>query len=86
MSSGTTPLAPEPLAGWLSASSAVSVPGQRVDLVGGEHGAVDEAGLLLGEQPLQAEQQRELAPPVDRGRLVAGVDLSEGRVQRTSTS
>ena len=35
--------------------------GQRarecVDLMGGEHRAVDEVGLLLGEQPLETEQQ-----------------------------
>jgi hypothetical protein len=58
---------------------------QRVDLVGGQHGAVDEAGLLFGEEPLQAEEQRELPPPANRRRLVAGVDLGDSRVQRTAT-
>ena len=43
--------------------------GQRVregvDLVGGEHGAVDELGLVLRQQPLEPEQQRELAAPLE---------------------
>ena len=33
---------------------------QRVDLVGGEHRAVDEVGLLLGEQPLEASSSEKL--------------------------
>ena len=44
-------------------------PRQRVDLVGREHGPVDEVRLLLGEDALEAEQQRELAPPRDRRAL-----------------
>ena len=55
---------------------------QRVDLVGREHGAVHEMGLLLGEQPLEPEQQRELPPPLDRRLLGAGVYLAEGSVER----
>ena len=43
---------------------------QRVDLVGREHRAVGQVRLLLGEQPLEPEQQRELPAPLDR-RLVA---------------
>ena len=87
-SSGTTPLAravgPRPLAGCALGQQRGQRARQRVDLVGGQHGAVDEVGLLLGEQPLQAEQQRELAPPLDRGRLVAGVDLGQRSVERAA--
>ena len=54
---------------------------QRVDLVGAEDRAVDQLRLLLGEQPLEPEQQRERAPPVDRGQLGAGVELPERRVE-----
>ena len=56
--------------------------GQGVDLVGGEHGAVDEMRLLLGEQPLEPEQQRELPAPVDRRHLRAVVELRERSVKR----
>ena len=56
---------------------------QRVDLVGGEHRAVDERRLLLGEQALEAEQQRPLrgATATD-GTLRAGVELGQRGVQR----
>ena len=57
-------------------------PRERVDLVGGEHGPVDEVRLLLGEDALQPEQQRELAPPLHRRGLVPGVDLEDGSVER----
>ena len=57
-------------------------PRQRVDLVGREHGAVDEVRLVLREQALEPEQQRELAPPLDRGLLGVGLDLGQGRVER----
>ncbi len=50
--------------------------------MGGEHGAVDEVRLLLGEDPLEPEQQRELPAPLHRGLLVARVDLDEGSVER----
>ena len=36
---------------------------QRIDLVGREHRAVGELRLLLRQHALEAEQQRELAPP-----------------------
>ena len=52
---------------------------QRVDLVGRQHRAVGEVGLLLGEQPLEPEQQRELAPPLDRGRACAPRRSRSGR-------
>ena len=55
---------------------------ERIDLMGGEGRAVGQVGLLLGEQPLQAEQQRVLAPPVDRGMLAAGLDLGHRSVER----
>ncbi len=56
---------------------------QGIDLMGGEHRAVHQVRLLLGEQALQAQQQGELAPPGDRRRRVPGVDLRDSRVQRT---
>src|SRR2546430_105125 len=37
--------------------------GEGVDLVRREHRAVRQLRLVLGEQPLQPQQQRELAPP-----------------------
>ena len=49
---------------------------QRVDLVRGQHGAVGELRLVLGEHALEAEQQRELAPPGGRGVLGLRVRLS----------
>jgi hypothetical protein len=52
--------------------------------VGGQHGAVDEVRLLLGEQALEPEQQRELAPPLERGLLGAGIELGQRRVERAS--
>jgi hypothetical protein len=55
---------------------------EGVDLVGGERGAVRQVGLVLGQQPLQAEQQRELASPCDRGHLAALVDLDERGLER----
>ena len=57
---------------------------QRVDLVGGEHGAVDELGLVVGEHALEPEDQRVLAAPLDRGLLAAGLDLGEGGVERAA--
>ena len=62
--------------------------GQRVDLVRGEDRAVDQLGLLLGEQPLEPEQQREFAPPRRRGMLGLWVlgQLGERPVQRPAPS
>jgi hypothetical protein len=54
---------------------------ERIDLMSRELGAVREVGLLLGEQPLEAEHEREVAPPLDRGRLATVVDLDQGRVE-----
>ena len=38
---------------------------ERVDLVCGEHGPVHELRLVVREQPLEAEHQRELLAPLD---------------------
>ena len=57
---------------------------QRVDLVGGERGAVGELGLLVGEQALEPEDQRVLAPPLDRRLLAAGVELGQRGVERAA--
>ena len=55
---------------------------QRVDLVGREHRAVDERGLVLGEDAVEAQQQRPAAPPVRRGHLGAFVELDQRRIER----
>src|SRR3954454_3222688 len=55
---------------------------ERVDLVGGEHGAVDECRLVLGEQAVEAQQQGPPAPPL-RGRDLPAVgQLGERPVER----
>jgi hypothetical protein len=58
--------------------------GQRVDLVGGQHGAVDQVGLVLGHQPLEAEHQRVVAAPLDRGLLAPRVDLGQCVLERAA--
>ena len=55
--------------------------GERVDLVRVELRPVAQRRRFVGEQPLQAEQQREVAPPLDRGVLGAGVELGQGGVE-----
>ena len=55
---------------------------QRVDLVGREHGAVDELRLLLGQQPLEPEQQRVVPAPLDRGLVRSRVQLGQRGVER----
>ena len=57
-------------------------PRQRVDLMRGQLGAVLQLRRLLGEQPLEPQQQRVAAAPLDRGLLAAGVDLGQGAVER----
>ena len=64
-----------------SDSSAIRVPGQSVDLVRGERRAVGEVRLLLRQQPLQAHNQREVAPPVDGRLAAAAVDLAQRGVE-----
>src|SRR5581483_3205924 len=59
---------------------------QRVHLVGREHRPVGQVRLLLGQQPLEAEQQRVLPAPFDRGLVRAGVALGQGGVYRGSAS
>ena len=39
-------------------------------------------GSSSDEQPLEAEHQRVVAPPLDRGLVAAGLDLGEGGVER----
>jgi hypothetical protein len=57
---------------------------QGVDLVGRERGAVRQLGLLLREHALEAEQQRELAPPRGRGDLQSGIELGQRLVERAT--
>ena len=54
-----------------SAISSARVPGERVDLVRVQFGAVAQLRRFVGEQALQPEQQREVAAPLDRGVLGA---------------
>ena len=55
--------------------------GERVDLVRVELGAVAQLRRLVGEQALEPEQQREVAPPLDRGVLGALVELRQRGVE-----
>src|SRR5918995_2103603 len=55
---------------------------QRVDLVSRQRRAVREMWLLLGQQPLQAQHQRELPPPLDRRLRAPRVELLQRRVER----
>ena len=48
----------------------------------GEHGAVDELRLVLGEHAFEAEQQRELPPPSGRGVLGLRIELGQGLIER----
>ena len=56
-------------------------PGQRVDLVRGKFGAVAQGRRVGREEALQPEQQREVAPPLDRGLLAPRLELGQGRVE-----
>ena len=55
---------------------------ERVDLMRGQLRAVGKMRLLLGQQALEAKDQREVAPPLDRRLVAAALDLLERRVQR----
>ena len=59
-------------------------PGEGVHLVRVELGAVAQLRRFVGEQALEPEQEREVAPPLDRGVLGAGVDLGQGGVESTA--
>jgi hypothetical protein len=52
--------------------------------VGGEHRAVDELGLVIRQQALEAEQQGVLLAPLDAGLLASAFDLGERRVEGTA--
>jgi hypothetical protein len=56
--------------------------GEGVDLVGVERRAVGQVGLLLGQQPLEAEHERVVAPPGDRRLLATVLDLLDRILQR----
>ena len=58
--------------------------GERVDLVRGEDGAVDELGLVLGEQAVEPEQERPALAPRHRRDLRAGLELGQRRVERAA--
>ena len=60
-------------------------PGERVDLVVVELGAVEELRLLDIEQSLEPEQQRVVAAPLEARRLEALVELDQGRVDGEPT-
>ena len=60
---------------WSSAVERDQRAGQGVDLVGVQRRAVGQVRLLLREQPLEAEHQRVVAPPLERGLVAARVDL-----------
>jgi hypothetical protein len=49
--------------------------------VGGENRAVSEVRLLLGEQPLEPQEQGEVPPPLDGRLLVARLDLDQSGVE-----
>ena len=56
--------------------------GERIDLVGGQRGAVHEVRLVLRQQSLEAEDQRVVAPPLDRGLAATRLDLLQRGVER----
>ncbi len=56
--------------------------GEGVDLVRVELGPVAQLRRFVGEQPLEPEQQREVAAPLDRGVLGALVELLQRGVER----
>ena len=60
--------------------------GEGVDLVRAQLEAVGQVRLVLGQDPLQAQHEREPAPPRGRRRCETGVDLEQrlvvGRAER----
>jgi hypothetical protein len=59
---------------------------QGVDLVRAQLGAVGEVRLFLGEKPLEPQQERVVAPPLDRRLLAAGLDLLQRGVEGVAAS
>src|SRR5205085_10606235 len=57
---------------------------ERVELVGGELGAIGQMRPLLGEEALEAQHQRVLALPLDRRDVAAGVDLGYRVLERAA--
>jgi hypothetical protein len=51
--------------------------GESVDLVSGEGGAVGQVRLLLGQQALEAEDERVVLAPLDRGLLAPRIELGQ---------
>ena len=66
------------------AISSASVPGERVDLVRVQFGAVAQLRRFVGEEALQPQQQGEVAAPLDRGVLGPVVELAQRRVEGTA--
>src|SRR5262249_22278403 len=60
-------------------------PREGVDLVRRQDRAVGEVRLLLGQQALESEQQRELAAPFDRWRDGTFFHLRHGSVERPAS-
>ena len=56
--------------------------GERVDLVGGQHGAVHEVRLVLDEQSLEPERSASTRGATHRRLVAAGVELGQRRVER----
>ena len=56
--------------------------GERVHLMRGQHGAVHQVGLVLGQHPLESQRERVVAPPSHGGLGAAGVELGQRGVQR----
>ncbi len=50
--------------------------------MGREDGAIDQMGLVLGQQALESEEQREPTPPLDGGLRGPLLDLHQGSVER----
>ncbi len=61
-------------------------PGQRIDLVVVELGAVEQHRPLVPEQPLESEQQGVVAPPLEGRRVGAGVELLERCIHGAAAS
>ena len=56
-------------------------PREGVDLMQRQLGTVSQLRRLVGEQPLEPEQQREVLAPLDRWLLGTGFDLRQGGIE-----